>query len=138
MIFNISIADLTSDAPVIANKSNEEDEEMSRALAASVESMEDTSSVNSKDKDVIVTQKEEETNSTEKPAYPPLPEEPKGDRSLLCKVGIRLPDGRRVQRNFLRTDPVQVSLCYEALVSVIQSSVINIVHTLVYMFNFGG
>lgn len=44
-----------------------------------------------------------------KPAYLPLPEEPKGDRNLLCRVGVRLPDGRRVQRNFLRTDPVQVN-----------------------------
>lgn len=138
MISYISIADLTSDAPVVASKSNEEDEEMSRALAASMENMEDISSVNSKDKDVIVTHKEEETSSTEEPAYPPLPEEPKGDRSLLCRVGIRLPDGRRVQRNFLRTDPTQVSLCYEALVSVFQSSETNIVHTLVYMSNFGG
>ncbi|KAF3431013.1 hypothetical protein FNV43_RR25743 [Rhamnella rubrinervis] len=107
----------TKDAPVVANKSNEEDEEMLRALAASMESVKDTNSVNSKDKNVIMTHKEEETSSTEKAAFPPLPEEPKGDRSLLCKVGIRLPDGRRVQRNFLRTDPIQLlwSFCYSQL-----------------------
>lgn len=49
-----------------------------------------------------------ETSSSGKPIYPPLPEEPKGSRELLCRVGIRLPDGRRLQRNFLRKDPVKV------------------------------
>ncbi|XP_008804300.1 plant UBX domain-containing protein 7 [Phoenix dactylifera] len=48
-----------------------------------------------------------ETSSSGKPIYPPLPEEPKGSRELLCRVGIRLPDGRRLQRNFLRKDPVK-------------------------------
>lgn len=43
------------------------------------------------------------------PVYPPLPEEAKGDRNLLCRVGVRLPDGRRIQRNFLRTDSTQVT-----------------------------
>lgn len=47
---------------------------------------------------------------TSVPTYPPLPEEPKDDRSLLCRVGVRLPDGRRLQRNFLRTDPIQVNV----------------------------
>ena len=60
------------------------------------------------DKGAGIIIKEEETCSTKKPVYLPLPEEPKGDRSLLCRVGFRLPDGRRIQRNFLRTDPVQV------------------------------
>lgn len=51
-------------------------------------------------------------DKVKRPAYLPLPEEPKGvDRSLLCRVGVRLPDGRRVQRNFLRADPVQVIEC---------------------------
>lgn len=50
----------------------------------------------------------EETCSTKRPAYPPLPEEPKGDRNLLCRVGVRLPDGRRIQRNFLKSDSIQV------------------------------
>lgn len=103
---------------MVAQKSNEEDEEMLRALAASMETMKDTSGVDSKDKDDVVTQKEKEASSTEKPAYLPLPEEPKGDRNLICRVGIRFPDGRRVQRNFLRTDPIQVTLYYEALLSL--------------------
>ncbi|KAK3211503.1 hypothetical protein Dsin_016209 [Dipteronia sinensis] len=51
------------------------------------------------------------------PTYPPLPEEPKGDRNLLCRVGVRLPDGRRTQRNFLSSDPIQLlwSFCYSQL-----------------------
>lgn len=76
------------------------------ALAASMEGMKDTSGVASKDMDVINT--EDEMRKTKKPVYPPLPEEPKADRNLLCRVGVRLPDGRRLQRNFLRTDSIQV------------------------------
>lgn len=53
--------------------------------------------------------KEAETYLSEKPNYPTLPEEPKGDRSLLCRVRVRLPDGRTCQRNFLRSDPIQVN-----------------------------
>lgn len=99
-----------------AYETNEEDEVVLQALAASMESMKETSTVVSSDKDATSTDKKEETCVTEKhekPMYPSLPEEPKGDRNLLCRVGIRLPDGRRVQRNFLKTDPIQVwSLCY--------------------------
>lgn len=80
---------------------------MQRALAASMEGMQETGGI-SKDKDEIITDKEEEKCLAKTPAYPPLPEEPKGDKNLLCRVGVRLPDGRRVQRNFLRTDPIQV------------------------------
>lgn len=93
---------------VAADVPNEEDEEMLLALAASMEGMKDTSGVSAKDMDVTDT--EDETHKTKKPVYPPLPEEPKGDRNLLCRVGVRLPDGRRLQRNFLRTDPIQVIL----------------------------
>ncbi|XP_019152388.1 PREDICTED: plant UBX domain-containing protein 7-like [Ipomoea nil] len=48
--------------------------------------------------------------------YPDLPEEPPlmSDANLVCRVGIRLPDGRRPQRRFLRSDPVQLlwSFCH--------------------------
>lgn len=81
-----------------------EDEEMQRALAASMENVEDSIETTSDDIN------KEEPCSTKKPAYPPLPEEPKGDRNLLCRVGFRLPDGHRLQRNFFRTDPIQVSI----------------------------
>jgi len=95
---------------------NEEDEELQRALAASMECVKQSDQLGSKDKDTVMDKEEERTS---KPTYPPLPEAPKGDRNLLCRVGLRLPDGRRVQRNFLRTDPVQVKIisiliCFES------------------------
>ncbi|KAM7271572.1 hypothetical protein ACFE04_030786 [Oxalis oulophora] len=63
---------------------------------------------NEADKETLLV--EEATPITEKLGvfYPLLTEEPKVDRNLLCRVGIRLPDGRRVQRSFLRTDPIQL------------------------------
>ena len=65
---------------------------------------------NSKEEVVNCVEKDKRESPEEnKPSYPPLPEEPKGvDKTLLCRVGVRLPDGRRVQRNFFRTDPIQV------------------------------
>lgn len=99
---------------VVADQTNEEDEKMVQALPATTESMKDSCGVTAKDKDATVIDKEE-TCSRKKPTYPPLPEEPKGNRSLLCRVGFRLPDGRRVQRNFLRSDPVQVRTFLELI-----------------------
>ncbi|KAJ6898950.1 hypothetical protein NC652_025453 [Populus alba x Populus x berolinensis] len=104
-----------SKALVSAYETKEEDEEVLRALAASMESMKDSSVIASNKKDIASndkydasTAKGEEKCSTRTPTYPPLPEEPSGDKSLLCRVGIRLPDGRRVQRNFLKTDPIRL------------------------------
>ncbi|GAY48594.1 hypothetical protein CUMW_112900 [Citrus unshiu] len=98
------------------DKPDIENEELLQALAASMETIKDASGVSSSDTDVASTDKDE-ASATEKPAYPALPEEPKVDRSLLCRVGVRLPDGRRMQRNFLRTDPIQLlwSYCYSQL-----------------------
>ncbi|KAM4119932.1 hypothetical protein ACJW30_03G096400 [Castanea mollissima] len=98
------------------DETNEEDEEVQRALAASMEGVKDSSEIIAKEKDVTVTE-EDKTCSTKKVEYPPLPEEPKGDKNLLCRVGFRLPDGRRVQRNFFRTDSIQLlwSFCYSQL-----------------------
>ncbi|KAI3972476.1 hypothetical protein MKW92_004647 [Papaver armeniacum] len=48
------------------------------------------------------------TSSSKKVIYPDLPEEPKVEKALLCRVGVRFPDGRRLQRNFLKTDPLQL------------------------------
>ncbi|XP_011021683.1 PREDICTED: UBX domain-containing protein 2-like [Populus euphratica] len=113
-----------SKALVSAYETKEEDEEVLRALAASMESMKDSSviasnkkDIASNDKDDASTAKGEEKCLTRTPTYPPLPEEPSGDKSLLCRVGIRLPDGLRVQRNFLKTDPIQLlwSFCYSLL-----------------------
>ncbi|KAL0005046.1 hypothetical protein SO802_012607 [Lithocarpus litseifolius] len=98
------------------DETNEEDEEVQRALPASMEGVKDSSEITAKDKDVAVNE-EDKTCSTMKVKYPPLPEEPKGDKNLLCRVGFRLPDGRRVQRNFFRTDSIQLlwSFCYSQL-----------------------
>ncbi|KAI3453237.1 hypothetical protein Pfo_009900 [Paulownia fortunei] len=93
-------------------QSEDEDEELQRALAASMDNNKEIDGGDLKEvSDAIAEEK------IKKPAYLPLPEEPKGDRSLFCRVGVRLPDGRRVQRNFLRTDPVQLlwSFCYSEL-----------------------
>lgn len=93
-----------------SNESKEEDEEVQRALAASLVSIKESSEMaggDSKDEDVAVNL--QETALPKRPTYPTLPEEPKAERNLLCRVGVRLPDGRRVQRNFLRSDPIQVT-----------------------------
>ncbi|KAJ4897649.1 Plant UBX domain-containing protein 12 [Raphanus sativus] len=51
--------------------------------------------------------------------YPELSEEPNSDwdRSVLCRICVRLPDGRRVQRNFLNSESVQLlwSFCYSQI-----------------------
>lgn len=95
-------------APLPATEYIDEDEELQRALAVSMENYEEVG------KEVSDANSEEKVKQ---PAYLALPEEPKGDRNLICRVGVRLPDGRRVQRNFLRTDPIQLlwSFCYSEL-----------------------
>lgn len=98
---------------VAADEINE-DEEMLLALAASMEGTKDTSGVS---KDMDITNADDEKCKLKKRAFPPLPEEPQADKNLLCRVGVRLPDGRRLQRNFLRTDPIQLlwSFCNSQL-----------------------
>lgn len=76
---------------------------MKLARALSMGTMEDNGEEAVKDSGAV-----EDVPKKEKITYPPLPEEPKGDRSLLCRVGVRLPDGKRLQRNFLLSDPIQV------------------------------
>ncbi|CAA7028001.1 unnamed protein product [Microthlaspi erraticum] len=51
---------------------------------------------------------EEETCLEEK--FPVLTEEPKGDcdRSIVCSLCVRFPDGRRKQRKFLKAEPIQL------------------------------
>ncbi|KAG9442430.1 hypothetical protein H6P81_018284 [Aristolochia fimbriata] len=105
----------------------EEDKELLRALAASLEDKKQVVKPTQVDTKPPKLDEEEESDKLEKnaesssskvPTYPPLPEEPKGDRTLLCRVGVRLPDGRRLQRNFLRTDPIQLlwSFCSSQLI----------------------
>ncbi|ONK71168.1 uncharacterized protein A4U43_C04F5510 [Asparagus officinalis] len=54
------------------------------------------------------------TEDVEEPAYPSLIAEPQGSKEVICTVAIRFPDGRRLQRNFLRSDPVKLlwPFCY--------------------------
>ncbi|XP_010253434.1 PREDICTED: plant UBX domain-containing protein 7-like [Nelumbo nucifera] len=70
-----------------------------------------------KHEEMMLASTETETSLIEKTIYPPLPGEPKCEKSLLCRVAVRFPDGRRVQRNFLRKDPIQLlwSFCYSQL-----------------------
>ncbi|CAM8938222.1 unnamed protein product [Rhodiola kirilowii] len=84
------------------------DEEMQKVLAMSMESVKNPALATCSEKDVSPPIKEEADSSSEMVAFPPLPEEPIGDRNLICRVGVRLPDGRRVQRCFLLTDPIQL------------------------------
>ncbi|OWM77230.1 plant UBX domain-containing protein 7 [Punica granatum] len=98
----------------LKNVSKEEDGDLQAALAASLEDFKDSGAATEEGNG---TTKEEETCSSNKPEFPPLLEEPKVDRSLLCRVAVRFPDGRRAQRNFLRTDPIQLlwSFCHAQL-----------------------
>ncbi|CAJ2636135.1 unnamed protein product [Trifolium pratense] len=96
-------------ATVDSNASNEEDEEIKRALAASLESVKESNEMAEGDnEDANVAGNLQETALPKRPAYPTLPEEPKVEKNLLCRVGVRLPNGRRAQRNFLRSEPIQL------------------------------
>ncbi|PWA82843.1 Thioredoxin-like fold [Artemisia annua] len=89
--------------PKIQEETIEDDEDMKLARALSLGTMEDNGEEALKDSGAV-----EDVPKKEKLSYPPLPEEPKGDRNLLCRVGVRLPDGKRLQRNFLLSDPIQL------------------------------
>ncbi|KAK9106444.1 hypothetical protein Syun_022455 [Stephania yunnanensis] len=102
------------------DETTEEDEAVALALAASLEDMKEhaagPSSTNGNESKVDEESKLD--SSIKKPSYPPLPEEPKGvEKALVCRVGFRLPDGRRCQRTFLRTDPLKLlwSFCSSQL-----------------------
>lgn len=62
---------------------------------------------------------ESETTSNAVCGFPRLPEEPNRDmdRSVLCRICVRLPDGRKIQRNFLKSESVQLlwSFCYSEI-----------------------
>ncbi|KAI4357299.1 hypothetical protein L6164_001258 [Bauhinia variegata] len=98
----------SSSPPKTKEEKNREDEEVARALAASMESMKESMAAAVGENDSNIAVKGQETDLRKRPSFPPLPEEPKGDKNLVCRVGVRLPNGRRVQRNFLRTDPIQL------------------------------
>ncbi|KAL5650601.1 hypothetical protein ACJX0J_041410, partial [Zea mays] len=85
----------------------DEDEELARAIAASLEVVIEASDASDDDMAEAEPEEENEPSLNIKPDYPPLPEEPKGSRELLCRVAIRLPNNQRIQRNFLHTDPIK-------------------------------
>lgn len=84
----------------------EDDVEVLQAIAASMEDAKSPPRTPVTDDDPK-PEKDGETSSNGNLTYPPLPEEPKGSKEL-CRVGIRLPDGCRIQRKFLQTDPIKV------------------------------
>ncbi|XP_062227086.1 plant UBX domain-containing protein 7-like isoform X2 [Phragmites australis] len=92
----------------------DEDEELARAVAASLEESKGVVGESDATDDMAEPEEENEPSLNIKLDYPPLPEEPTGSRDLLCRVAIRLPNGRRIQRNFLHTDPIKLlwSFCW--------------------------
>ncbi|KAJ4966876.1 hypothetical protein NE237_018725 [Protea cynaroides] len=58
--------------------------------------------------EVMIEEKKKKEEKEEILIPPALPEEPKCDKSLICMVGVRIPDGRRFKRSFLREDPIQL------------------------------
>ncbi|KAI3842330.1 hypothetical protein MKW98_026120 [Papaver atlanticum] len=85
-----------------------EEQEAIGALAASMKNMTATGVPTSNDANECKGD-DVGTLLSKKLRYLELAEEPKEvDKKLLCSIRIRLPDGRRVQRNFLLTDPVQL------------------------------
>ncbi|XP_077246172.1 plant UBX domain-containing protein 7-like [Tasmannia lanceolata] len=100
-----SSLDSTQKILVADEASEEEDEDFLLALAVSMGSLKDPviSTATSNEEPNVEVVNEEPASKI--PSYPSLPEEPRGDRS--CRVAIRLPDGQRIQRNFLRTDPLK-------------------------------
>jgi hypothetical protein len=96
---------------------DEEDEELAQAVAASLEQSKEVPGKSYATDDMAEPEEEDEPCTNIRLDYPPLPEEPTGSRDLLCRVAIRLPDGRRIQRNFLHTDPIKLlwSFCYPKL-----------------------
>lgn len=90
----------------------DEDEELARAVAASLEESKEVIEASDASDDMAEAEPEVENEPSLniKPDYPPLPEEPTGSRELLCRVAIRLPNNQRIQRNFLHTDPIKVTL----------------------------
>ncbi|KAI3972480.1 hypothetical protein MKW92_004651 [Papaver armeniacum] len=91
----------TSQQTTVPETTEEEDEQLRLAILASMENM--TAIVAP-----ACANSTDEPSLSKKLAYPDLPEEPKVEKTLLCRIGVRLPDGRRIQRNFLLTDPVQL------------------------------
>ncbi|RYR27408.1 hypothetical protein Ahy_B01g051441 isoform B [Arachis hypogaea] len=122
-------------AIVDSDENKDEEEEIQRALAASMEGMIGSNvAAGSDNKEADSAVSQQEAALPKRPSYPVLPEEPKAERSLLCRVGVRLPDGRRVQRNFLRTDPIQVKALLSLITCLVDSVTSCILRLLLWSF----
>ncbi|GLJ44448.1 hypothetical protein SUGI_0932570 [Cryptomeria japonica] len=104
-------------APILQEILEPDDEELRQALAASLEDINlpvvganDSQTLEKQSKDQLLHNQELTAAPSQKPKleYPSLPEEPQGQKEVVCKVGVRFPDGKRTQRRFLRSDPIQL------------------------------
>eukprot|EP01018_Ginkgo_biloba_P029944 Gb_39568 [translate_table: standard] len=128
------------DASSAHDKQDPDDEELRQALAASLEGLHQPmvsangSQAVHEDSKVEVPNHQE---STEMPLqkvkceYPPLPEEPQGDKGVICRVRVCFPDGKRVQRKFLRTDSIQLlwSFCCSQVKEAAEGRQFRLAHT---------
>ncbi|KAH0928819.1 hypothetical protein HID58_014546 [Brassica napus] len=113
------IASLTRKEPVLCNETNQTSDDVvtpSGAETCSSTNCDDV--VETIETKTLPTHEEEEEETCFE--FPVLTEEPKGDcdRSLVCSLCVRFPDGRRKQRKFLKTEPIQLlwSFCYSQMV----------------------
>ena len=93
-------------------------EEASAALA-SLETKEDS-------------QEEQQLKDVLKAEYPALPDEPEGDNKgeNVCRVGMHFSHGKRVMRNFMKTDPLQLlwSFSFSQVKEAIDGHQFTLVH----------
>lgn len=123
-----------------ANDKQELDDELQQALAASLEGIDQpvvgvdgSQASHEHSKDEVTDNHEVPTASSQKVKrqYPPLPEEPQGDKGVICRVRVRFPDGKRVQRRFLCTDPIQLlwSFCCSQVKEAADGRRFRLAHT---------
>ncbi|KAI5061027.1 hypothetical protein GOP47_0023532 [Adiantum capillus-veneris] len=133
---------VSKDAPLAI--SNSEEEELQRALAASLDDGKEhlgkeaaptvdkngNSSTHCED---VQTETQHEKTATEfKLLCPPLPEEPGQTDGTVCRVAVRFPDGSRVHRRFFRSDPIQVlwSFCLSQVKDAANGKSFRLTHTI--------
>eukprot|EP00252_Welwitschia_mirabilis_P024059 TRINITY_DN699_c0_g1_i1.p1 TRINITY_DN699_c0_g1~~TRINITY_DN699_c0_g1_i1.p1 ORF type:complete len:448 (-),score=105.14 TRINITY_DN699_c0_g1_i1:369-1712(-) len=116
------------------------DDELQQALAASLEGLQQPPAKESGGNMSNFVSPNDQSNGLQstdvlpkvKQEYPPLPAEPDGDKAQICRVGIRLPDGRRVQRKFLRTDSIKLlwSFCCSEIKEAAEGREFKLVHSI--------
>lgn len=118
----------------------EEDEELRQALAASLHDTRDDSQATadtvSSDRNVECLADgpilPKETVTDAKRNHPVLPEEPQLTDATVCRVAVRFPDGKRGQRRFLRSDPIQLlwSFCCSQVKEASDGRSFRLTHTI--------